>query len=234
MRALSSSEILELWERGVGLHPLDRGLTALRVADPSASEGVADWPLGRRNQALLELHASWFGARLQGWTACPGCGEKVEFEVDARQLAAAAEAEPPHDSVTVAEHAFRLPTSRDLAQVAVARDVESAPVALLRRCRISGPENPEWTDELLEAVGERLASADPLAETRLALNCPACRREWDDALDIGRFVWAEVEARARRILWEVHALASAYGWSESETLAVGAARRAIYLEMVHA
>jgi hypothetical protein len=234
MRALSSSEILELWERGAGLHPLDRSLSALRAAESSASDSVADWPLGRRNQALLELHASWFGPRLQGWTACPECGEKVEFDVDARQLAATADVEPPHDSVIVAEHAFRLPTSRDLALVAVASDVESAPVALLRRCRISGPESPDWTEELLTAVGESLASADPLAETRLALNCPACRREWDDALDIGRFVWAEVEARARRILWEVHALAVAYGWSESETLAVGAARRAIYLEMVHA
>jgi hypothetical protein len=234
MRALSSSEILELWERGAGLHPLDRGLAALRVADPLGGDSVADWPLGRRNQALLELHASWFGPRLQGWTACPQCGEKVEFELDARQLAATAEAEPAHDAVIVAEYAFRLPTSRDLALAAVASDVESAPVALLRRCRVSGPENPDWTEELLEAVGESLASADPLAETRLALNCPACRREWDDALDIGRFVWAEVETRARRILWEVHALALAYGWSESETLAVGATRRAIYLEMVHA
>jgi hypothetical protein len=233
MRVLSSSELLDLWERGVGLHPLDRGLTTLSVADPSASDSVADWPLGRRNRALLELHASWFGPQLQGWTACPECGEKVEFEVDTRQLAGAAQGEQPHDCVTVAEHAFRLPTSRDLAQTAGAGDVESSAVALLGRCRIGGPENPEWTDDLLEAVGESLASADPLAEMRLALNCPTCRREWNDALDIACFVWAEVEARARRVLWEVHSLASAYGWSESETLAVGAARRAIYLEMVH-
>lgn len=234
MRALSGSELLELWEWGAGLHPLDRGLAVLSLADPSAGGSVADWPLGRRNRALLELHVSWFGSRLQGWTACPECGEKVEFEVDTGQLAASAGAEQPDDSVTVAAHTFRLPTSRDLAQIATASDVDSAAVALLRRCRISGPDNPDWTDEMLEAVGEGLASADPLAETRLALNCPTCRREWDDALDVGGFVWAELEARARRLLWEVHSLASAYGWSESEALAVGAARRAIYLEMVHA
>jgi hypothetical protein len=87
---------------------------------------------------------------------------------------------------------------------------------------------------MVEAVGERLASADPLAETRLALSCPSCRREWNDIFDIGRFLWAEVEAHARHLLWEVHVLASAYGWSEAETLRLSAARRAMYLDLVHA
>ena len=48
-------------------------------------------------------------------------------------------------------------------------------------------------------------------------------------LDIGSFVWAEIESRARRVLGEVHALASAYGWSEAETLSLSAVRRASYL-----
>ena len=53
-------------------------------------------------------------------------------------------------------------------------------------------------------------------------------------LDIGSFVWAEIESRARRLLWEVHTLASAYGWSEAETLSLSAARRASYMRMVQA
>jgi hypothetical protein len=238
MRTLSSSEILTLWERGVGLHPLDRALLALSVAGPSPTDCVADWPLGRRNRALLELHAACFSPQLEGWTSCPNCGEKVEFELDARQLAATAEDVPSQPAVSVGEQRFRLPTSRDLADVADVNDPNTAALQLLERCRLVGGETSshtdEMTEELLEAIGESLASADPLAETRLALNCPSCQREWEDALDIGCFVWSEVEARARRLLWEVHSLASAYGWGESETLALGAARRAMYLEMVHA
>lgn len=232
MRTLSSSGILELWERGVGLHPLDRGLLALSVADPPSTGNVADWPLGRRNRALLDLYASWFGHQLQGWTACPDCEEKVEFELDARSLSAVESPCMPQGPVRVGEQSFRLPTSRDLAEVA-ASDSKMAPVWLLERCKVSGPESG-WTDERLELVGESLASADPMAETRLALTCPACSREWDDTLEVVSFVWAEVEARARRLLWEVHSLASAYGWAESETLAMSSARRAMYLEMVHA
>ena len=233
MPALCSPEVLELWEKGMSLHPLDRVLLALSTADPAVTAVVADWPLGRRNRALLDLHASWFGPRLEGWTSCPSCGEKVEFELDARELAMAAPDGPTHDAVTVGAYAFRLPTSRDLAHAIGLEAAESA-TGLLDRCRTGGPETAEWTDDLLEAVEESFASADPLAEIRLALSCPSCQGEWEDALDIGRFLWAQVESRARRVLWEVHTLATAYGWSESETLALSDARRAMYLEIVSA
>jgi len=233
MPGLSSRGVLELWEKGMLLHPLDRSLLALSVADPAVTAAVADWPLGSRNRALLDLHASWFGPRLEGWTSCPSCGEKVEFELDARALAMAAPGGPPPDAVMVGAYAFRLPTSRDLAHI-MALDAAESATGLLDRCRTGGPEDPEWTDDLLEAIEDRLASADPLADTRLALSCPSCQREWEEAFDIGRFLWAEVESRARRVLWEVHTLASAYGWSETETLALGDARRAMYLEIVQA
>jgi hypothetical protein len=234
MRALSSAGVLELWEMGMSLHPLDRGLLALSVADPSAATAVADWPLGRRNRALLDLHASWFGARLHGWTSCPSCTEKVEFELDARALATTAPGPPPHDAVIVGAHTFRLPTSRDLAQIVALDAPEYAATGLLDRCRTAGPKTADWSDDVVDAVEESLAAADPLADTRLALSCPSCHREWEDAFDAGRFLWAEIESRARRVLWEVHTLASAYGWSESETLALGDVRRAMYLEIVSA
>jgi hypothetical protein len=234
MGALSGSAALELWELGASLHPLDRSLLALSMADPSSAIDVADLPLGRRNLALLELHSSWFGPQLQAWTSCPDCDEKVEFELNARQLAATGDAPAMQSSVRVGEHTFRLPTSRDVAQVATAGSAEDTSIGLLERCRTSGPENATWTDEMLATVEERLANEDPLAETRLALSCPSCGREWEDTFDIGRFLWAEVETRARRTLWEVHALASAYGWSESETLSLSPARRAMYLKMVNA
>ncbi len=43
-----------------------------------------------------------------------------------------------------------------------------------------------------------------------------------------------MEARAKRLLSEVHALASAYGWSEREILGLSVARREFYLGMVRA
>jgi hypothetical protein len=121
---------------------LDRGLLALGVADPSSAGSVADWPLGRRNRALFDLHASWFGPRLQGWTSCPSCGEKAEFELDARELAGVAHDPPTQDAVTIGDYAFRLPTTRDVAHVLVLNTAESAATDLLDRCRIDGRRTP--------------------------------------------------------------------------------------------
>jgi hypothetical protein len=47
-------------------------------------------------------------------------------------------------------------------------------------------------------------------------------------------LWAEIEVRAKRLLLEVHLLATAYGWSEAEILSLNAQRREFYLEMVRA
>lgn len=234
MRALSNSETLILWERGAHWHPLDRGLLALSFADRSTSESVADWPLGRRNHALLELHAAWFSSLLDAWAECPQCGEKVEFELNVRDLTTPQSDENQRATVAVDEQIFRLPTSRDLAQVARSGGEQHGAIQLLELCRIGGVESSGWTNEIIEKVGESLATADPMAEIRVALTCPACDHAWNDSLDVASFIWAKLEARARRLLWEVHSLASAYGWSESETLALSTARRAMYLEMVRA
>jgi hypothetical protein len=77
-----------------------------------------------------------------------------------------------------------------------------------------------------------MAEADPGAWIELALGCPGCGEEWSAPFDIVSFLWAEVEARARELLEEVHALASAYGWGEGEVLALSPERREAYLELV--
>jgi hypothetical protein len=232
MRAFSSFDILETWERGRMLHPLDRGLLALSVALSCPSDELADWPLGRRNRALFDFLCTSFSSRFEGWTSCIGCGEKVEFDLDAKLLTI--ESEELEEVLHVAGERFRLPTSRDLIEVSAATDSKAAVIRLMERCSLSEQQSHAWSDAMRKEVEEKMASADPMAEIRLALCCPTCGAEWNETLDIGAFVWAEVDARARRILWEVHLLASAYGWTEMQTLSVPAARRAMYLQMVQA
>jgi hypothetical protein len=47
--------------------------------------------------------------------------------------------------------------------------------------------------------------------------------------DIVTFLWREIENLAGHLLRDVHTLASAYGWRESDILALSAARRDFYL-----
>ncbi len=237
MHALSHADFLTLWEDGQGLHWLDRGLLAIQtLGPPSAGEEVADWSLGHRNQALAALHAQCFGPRMEGWTVCEGCGEKLEFRVDCRALIER-QREGSSQPVLFKGRTFRPPTSRDLAHIAGERDAEAAALRLAGMCRSEGDEADaqdlaSWTDWDFEELGEAITLADPLAEISLSLECPMCARTSPEPLDLPAFFWAELEAAAKRLLHEIHTLATAYGWSEAEILALSDARRATYLEMV--
>ena len=247
MHAFSNADFLSLWERGRPLQPLDRGLLAIHTAFPETrGENVADWPLGRRNRALVELRCSVFGCALQAWTTCPQCGEKIELNMDAgamiRQSARPRQPTPELvETITANGEKFRLPTSRDLARLASEeRQPQDFPAAirLLQACRIEKEKaaDPDqgWSDEQVEEIGEKMAEADPLAEIQLSFLCPACSTTSNGALDLPTFLWAEIEAQVRRLLAEIHTLASAYGWTEQEILSLSDARRRLYLEMVRA
>jgi hypothetical protein len=119
-----------------------------------------------------------------------------------------------------------------LANAAREAEPRTAVVQLVENCRTESGGGAVWQDEELEEIGERMASADPLAEIRLKFDCAECGHRWDESLDIVAFVWLEIEARAKRLLMEIHTLATAYGWSENEILSLSEPRRRLYLEMV--
>jgi len=238
MRALSNAEVLTLWEDGRRLHSLDRGLLAIRALGLESEGDAADWPLGRRNQALAEVHRDCFGPQLQGWTECSHCAEKLEFQIDCHSLIARQRCANP-DSVTVRGRAFRPPTSRDLARVAGELDSEAAAQLLMRSCLLGeGSEDcvpaAEWTSIDCEELSIRVAEADPLVEILLSFECPVCKTAREHALDLPEFIWAQLEGVAKRILYEIHILASAYGWTEEQILALSDSRRSLYLQMVQA
>ena len=65
MRGLSAADVLRVWERGAGQHPIDRALTILAAGDPGAADtSSGDLPLGERNRRLLAIHERTFGGTL--------------------------------------------------------------------------------------------------------------------------------------------------------------------------
>ena len=230
MKPLNNRDFLQLWEQGSSLHPLDRGLLALQAALPDTPhDALADWPLGRRNHALVELRCACFGTRLRAWIACEQCPEKLEFDLDGRALAHGAEDRT--ETIVVDSQTFRLPTSRDIAGVVHESDPDQAVARLVEACRVArDPSDRTMAD--LEEVSRQLSLADPMAEILIHARCPACGCENSPPLDIGSFLWTEIEVRAKRLLHEIHLLASAYGWTEQTVLALSEHRRAAYLEMV--
>jgi hypothetical protein len=84
---------------------------------------------------------------------------------------------------------------------------------------------------LLEATVECDAlAADP--PDAFDLTCDGCGAQSASPFDISTFFWRELSARAQQILLDVHELAGAYGWRESDVLSLSPSRRRRYLELL--
>jgi hypothetical protein len=239
MYALSTTELLEIWERGQGESPLRRALLLLAAAcHDTPADRLARWSIGRRDAELLRIHEQIFGADLASQTACPACREPVEFQMRCSDLLESA-TEPAPETLRgeygewAAE--FRLPASLDLEALDPQAGAEINRRALLTNCMLSlrHAGQPVAFDalplELESVIVAEMVRADPHAEFQLDLGCQACGHRWQVAFDVISYLWAELHAWAARLLREVHTLASSYGWSEADILALSARRRQFYL-----
>jgi len=240
---LTASDLLNLWERGLMNHPLQRAIDLLAIAHPELPpEQLKELPIGRRDEYLLEIREVLFGSRLDCLTTCPTCSERLEIEFDIAQLRTAPSISDPtkiHALVEAdCEVEFRLPTTADLLGIASLADATLARRALFERCvqkaRRNGVPIPatDVPDEVVLVTAARMAEIDPQADIQIALTCLACSQQWSAAFDIASYLWIEINAWAIRILREVHLLASTYGWRESDILALSSMRRQLYLEMI--
>jgi len=242
-RRVAEARMLDAWERGAGASPARRALLLLALALPGAGQrALAALPVGRRDACLFALRRALFGERMACGAACPRCGERLEFTLEAGQVLAGVNAPPDDLALEVEEGAWtlrvRLPSTADLlALTAGGRPPAGAARALLLRCVLDARrggrevESARVPARVLEAAEARMAEADAASQVRLSLACPACANAWDAAFDVAAFLWRELEAWALRVTADVHLLAARYGWSERQVLALGPRRRRRYLEL---
>jgi hypothetical protein len=244
VRVPTARELFDLWERG--RHAPPGGLTpyVLAVACTDRTLGELDeLSLGRRDALLMTLHERLFGPRIAAVAMCGACHERLDTIVSLAELRSAVAEDSPA-VVEVEADGYdveaRVPTGQDLEALASSASVEEGVRRLLARCVQAAhyEGRPVGADDLpsrvVDAVSERLAAADPLADVWLQLKCAACGHAWSTRLDIERFFAAALGAWAEQMLDDVHDLARAYAWSEAEILALSAWRRRHYLSRVRA
>ena len=240
MRALTTVDLVDVWEQGWARGSAERALLLLGRTFPYAStEELEAMPLGVRDDQLLQLRERLFGATLESVVRCPGCGESLEIRVDAHELQAPRE---PRESSGMEWTAgdlsvrFRVPTTRDFLDLEAFSDPDEVRRRLIERCVLDAHRGTERIQplQLIEeetvALGEQIAQADPHGELTLHAECPSCGHKWESLLDIASFLWQEIDIHVRRLLTEVHTLASAYSWSERDILSMSTLRRQMYLE----
>jgi hypothetical protein len=244
MRTLSAQEILGVWERGLGQHPVEQALTMLSAAFPNVSRNeLLALSVGQRDAYLLALREGIFGSQFTAFAQCQQCQERLEFSFDATDVrvgAASVETIGQVQRMYVEDYEVhaRLPNSADLLTIAPSRSVALARDILLQCCILQAFLNEDEVsrkslpESVLATIGAQLVECDPQSEVDIVLSCPACGQQWSVVFDIVAFLWVEVQAYAKRLLRDIHTLAMAYGWHEADILAMSAVRRQYYLEMV--
>jgi hypothetical protein len=242
VRTPSAETLLQVWERGVDAGPRERGTLLLRAAHAGIES--PSWhtaSLGTRNAALLDLRVRLFGSDLDGVAECPACNETIEIGLPLARL----EWPAPAAAVSVTAAGYdveaRLPTIADIGDLGdVPGQVDAAALALLERCVVSARRAGEAVaaaslpPAVVDAVSTAMASADPHGVIELVVACPACDERSAVVLDPAGYLWSELHRWAIRTLHEIHALATAYGWSEADILALSPTRRQAYLQLVAA
>lgn len=238
----SASQLLEICDRARQQNQAQRALALYGLAHPTESlHELAQVSIGRRDLELLNLRERIFGPAITAATTCPGCGQAVEVEFCTGDIGsgAAIELETTHsfkwNGYLVR---FRLPNTEDLVLLDAGADLRARKIALLNRCvsevvRNGSPETLQaWPEALASALSERMSELDPQGDIQLNLDCPVCGHGWIAPVDIVSFLWSEIETWAARILQDVHELACAYGWRESDILALSPWRRQAYLDLL--
>jgi hypothetical protein len=243
MQHVTPDALLRTWELGMAdSRPSARSLALLGAAWPDGSPSECGaLGVGRCEGQLLNLRKRLFGSRFEAWVTCPKCGQGLELEFDAADITPAV---VPGDGQPFALRvddylvSCKAPSIDDLACVERLRSPEQQRADLLGRvvreasrggmpCAVANlPET------VVDAIQRTLEEGDAQVLTDLGVNCDACGHRWSAPFDIATYLWSELEHWAVRLLWEVHALARAYGWREIDLVAMTPWRRQRYLEML--
>jgi hypothetical protein len=187
--------------------------------------------VGARTAAILRLLEVTEGTATVSLRCIrEGCGEPFSVELPLDTLRDADSGtmriELPDGGVT---H-MRRPTGDDLRQWhAAASTARPDSVAqMIDALSLDGDIAPDHR----QTISEALATLDPLVAFSVSCTCPTCGADCDVPVDLESLALQQLAARQKRVLREVHLLASRYGWTEEEVLAVPSQRRARYLALI--
>lgn len=171
--------------------------------------------------------------------ACPHCGERLDLQPDLESVEA-----PPGGSIrTVALRGGTVALGQpSMADLVALEDLpaEARGPALIEACAFAAQGPGSLTADAIGALpaGERKAleevAVGQIAKLDLEaeLNCAECGKPFLYRYPPGAQLRVAMARGRRQLLWEVHALASAYHWGHAEILGLSRALRQEHLEVL--
>lgn len=172
------------------------------------------------DRLCASIYIDCFGEFIEGRLTCNGCRELFEMKFSIVDLMRdimdpIGEADGPDERGTFTSPSgrrFRLPTARDHQEIA-GLDADAAIAALRARCVVDG--DPSDIPQDLETSMERVG---PTLDRDLDAVCPHCGATQAVRFDIQSYLFRALGYERHFLLYEIHRIATAYGWTYEETL----------------
>lgn len=222
---------------------IERSLYLLSELYDKDIGSIAGMTIGERDAGLMQFREWIFGPRLINVSRCPYCSALMEWESDIKDLMLQ-EGNPGklpkimHFEKEGLKVDFRLPNSFDIMEASSDPLINAEPSKFISKCILNVRKDGKDMDsqalppEILTMMEQKMSDEDPMADIKMILNCPECKKQWEAPFDILSYLWMEIDNWAKRLLQEVTTMARAFGWSEKEILGLSHQRRRMYLEMI--
>lgn len=220
---------------------LAESLPGLRACAEYADLAIiqsADGPVGPTELAVGDLDVliiarrrDLLGDEVTAETDCPECGATVDVRFS---LAAYADHHSPTRVRTaraidsgwwrLSEAEFRLPTVGDVLSLTASGATEED---LFARC-VRGA----LTARSHRAITSAMSRLGPTLRATVGGVCPDCLASLTFDVDARELCMGDLRTLASRVFPDVHLLATSYGWSQDEILALPTSRRRAYAELI--
>lgn len=184
--------------------------------------------VSQADRLLAALYGEIYDDRAECRLRCRGCGEGYEFTLLLSEVMAAQDAERPGPAdldgcwTLPDDRRVRAPTLADLASAAGPQD-------LLERVVVEGDPQAD-----AQAVTDFLERAAPVLSIDLDAACPHCARSEAVRFDLAQYLAARLAGERPFLIREVHLIASRYGWSQGEIMALSRADRRAFAGLIEA
>jgi hypothetical protein len=244
MRSLSGRDELDLAELTPGA--LTELLARMVVAAPGAALApgdVANATVADRDRLVAGLYTHAFGDRIESHRDCAACGRAFEVNFSLSDLLQSLDEkarETARRYLPAAEGfydlgsgiSFRLPTVADERAL---RGLAGAPAertsgALIERC--VRREDGAAGDVPIGAVEAAMDAVAPLLSLELPVRCALCGHAQEIDFDLLEFLLAALARERPLLVREIHALATAYGWSFGEIVGLSREQRRAQVDVI--
>jgi hypothetical protein len=224
LRPLSGADELSL--AGTDVAAMLDLLARLATRSEGGALALSELSIAQTDRLLAALYQRLYGDNAECRVRCSGCAQGYEFNLNLAQIQHAQDADQPAHAEPGG--GWRLADGRRVRAPRYA-DLEAADSsqALLRRLLLSGDVEPAP-----ERISEFLERAAPVLSLDLAAPCPHCGRAETVRFDLARYLAQRLVAERPFLLREAHLIASRYGWSHAEIMALLRDDRRAYARLI--